>query len=78
MGLETEDAFNLCLGGQQHPAEMSWSALKEHPDFYVPSTVIFLLGTLHFKWILLLVDLLGGSVPVTYIENLTPDFSGSK
>lgn len=44
----------------------------------VPSSFIFLLGTLYFKLILLLVDLLGGSAHVTYIENPTPDCTGSK
>jgi len=78
MELETGGAFNFCFGGQQHTDEMSQSTLKELSDFLVPSSFVFLLGTLYFKLILLLVDLLKGSAPVTCIENLTPDFSASK
>lgn len=46
--------------------------------FFAPSPFIFVLGRLYFKLILLLVDLLRGSAPVTYIENLTSEFSWCK
>lgn len=44
-------------------------------DFFGSLFIHLCFRKIYFTFILLLVDLLRGSAPVTYIENLTPDFS---